>query len=48
VADWIVLVSGYDPSVLKPLTTVEPGAEMLAGAMPMRITGLYALTFTDR
>ncbi len=52
VADWIVLVSGYDPSVLKPLATVELGAEMLASAMPMRITGLYALshafTSTDR
>ena len=48
VADWIVLVGGYDAEALRELAERDLGATTLAaaGAEPTCVTGQYRLTFT--
>jgi hypothetical protein len=45
VADWVVLVNGYESSALEGLRSTELGEKELAdaGALPAQITGLYGL-----
>ena len=46
VADWIVLVTGYDKQVLMDVSAKELGEAVLgeAGALPGRVPGLYRLS----
>jgi hypothetical protein len=45
VADWVVLVSGYESAALETLWSDELGAKALAdaGALPALTAGLYGL-----
>jgi hypothetical protein len=47
-ADWIVLVSGYDPEIVRSLTNdkFSPSALELAGADKRSLTGFYQLAFS--
>jgi len=47
VADWIVLVSGYDSEVLERVAEAELGASALenAGALPSLAASLYGLSY---
>jgi hypothetical protein len=48
VADWIVLVSGYEAQALLDLATNELGTSTLdqSGAMPGQVSALYRLSYT--
>jgi hypothetical protein len=47
VADWIVLVAGYDVDALQGLAEAELGASALgaAGALPAQVSTVYRLSF---